>query len=82
MRTVLSSALLLALLEVSLQGYAPPVVRTAAPEPVCRKVPKEVCEQVPKTVYDTVSRRECHDFADTVCADLQEQEFSVSQKPV
>ena len=68
MKTVLASALLLALFEVSLQGYAPPVVRTAAPEPVCRKVPKEVCEQVPKTVYDTVSRRECHDVADTVCA--------------
>ena len=50
MKTALASALLLALFEVSLQGYAPPVVRTAAPETVCRKVPKEVCEQVPKTV--------------------------------
>ena len=81
MKSALASALLLALFEVSLQGYAPPVVRTAAPEPVCRKVPKEVCEQVPKTVYDTVSRRESHDFADTVCADIQDQKCPVSQKP-
>merc|ERR1712025_440380 len=82
MKTVLSSALLLSLAQISLQGYAPPVVRTAAPEPVCRKVPKEVCEQVPKTVYDTVSRRECHDVADTVCADVQERKCQISQKPV
>merc|ERR1739838_823367 len=82
MKTLLISTLVLALFEVSLQGYAPPVVRTAAPEPVCRKVPKEVCEQVPKTVYDTVSRRECHDVADTVCANVQERKCQISQKPI
>merc|ERR1719317_1254425 len=82
MKTFIASFLLLSLVEVSLQGYAPPVVRTATAEPVCRKVPKEVCEQVPKTVYDTVSRRECHDVADTVCADVQERKCQISQKPV
>ena len=81
MKTLLLSTVVLALAEVSLQGYGPPLVRTA-PEPVCRKVPKEVCEQVPKTVYDTVSRRECHDVADTVCADVQERKCQISQKPV
>ena len=73
MKTVLASTLLLALFEVSLQGYAPQV---------CRKVPKEVCEQVPKTIYDTVTRRECHDVADTVCADVQERKCQISQRPV
>ena len=43
--TVLASTLLLALFEVSLLGYASPMVRTATPEPVCRKVPEEICEQ-------------------------------------
>ena len=65
-----------------IQGYAPPVAKTAAPEPVCCKVPKEVCEQVPRTVYDTISRRDCHDVADTFCADLQERKCQTSQKPV
>ena len=82
MKTVLASTLLLALFEVSLQGYAPPVVRIAAPEPVSSKVPKKVCEEVPMTVYDTISRRQCHDFADIVCADIQEQKCPISQKPV
>merc|ERR1719500_1245735 len=81
MKCLIASCLLLCLVEISLQGYAPPVVRKA-PEPVCRKVPKEVCEQVPKTVYDTISRRECHDVADTVCADVQERKCQISQKPV
>merc|ERR1712066_1091955 len=78
MKVILVSALVLALAEVSLQGYAPPVVR----KPVCRKVPKEVCEQVPKTIYDTVSRRECRDVADTVCADVQERKCQITQRPV
>ena len=81
MMTLIASCLLISLAEFSLQGYAPPVVRTAAPEPVCRKVPKKVYEEVPKTIYDTVSWRECHDFADTVCADIQDQKCPVSQKP-
>ena len=82
MKTFIASCLFISLAEFSLQGYAPPVVRTAAPEPVCGKVPKKVCEEVPRTVYDTISRRECHDFADIVCADIQEQKCPVSQKPV
>ena len=82
MKTFIASCLLLSLAEFSLQGYAPPVVRTATPEPVCRKVPKKAYEQVPRTIYDTVYRRECYDVADTVCADIQEQKCSVSQKPV
>merc|ERR1712066_1030625 len=73
MKVILVSALLLALFEVSLQGFAPPV---------CRKVPKEICEQVPKTIYDTVTRRECHDVADTVCADVQERKCQITQIPV
>merc|ERR1711910_288787 len=81
MKILISSALLLALLDVSFQGFAPPVIRPA-PQPVCRKVPKEVCEQVPKTIYDTVTRRECHDVADTVCADVQERKCQISQRPV
>ena len=82
MKTFIASCLLLSLAEFSLQGYAPSVVRTATPEPVCGKVPKKVCEEVPRTVYDTVSRRECYDVAGAVCADIQEQKCSVSQKPV
>ena len=82
MMTLIASCLLISLAELSLQGYAPPVVRTAAPEPVCGKVPKKVCEQVPRTVYDAVSRRECYDVADTVCGNIQEQKCPISQKPV
>ena len=74
MKTFIASCLLISLAEFSLQEYVPPVVRTAAPEPVCRKVPKKVYEEVPKTIDDTVPRRECFDVADTVCADIQEQE--------
>merc|ERR1712137_1526370 len=81
MKIFLVSTLLLSLAGVSLSHYAPPVVRKA-PEPVCRKVPKEVCEQVPKTVYDTVTRRECHDVADTVCANVEERKCQISQRPV
>merc|ERR1711936_902926 len=73
MKVIIVSSLLLALAEVSLQGYAPPV---------CRKVPKEVCEQVPKTIYDTVTRTECHDVTDSVCADFQERKCQISQRPV
>merc|ERR1712066_1123252 len=81
MKTLISTALLLALFDLSFQGFAPPVIRPA-PQPVCRKVPKEVCEQVPKTIYDTVTRRECHDVADTVCADVQERKCQITQIPV
>merc|ERR1711910_276407 len=81
MKVFLVSALLLALAEVSLQIYVPPIVRKA-PEPVCRKVPREVWEQVPKTIYDTVTRRECQDVADTICADVQERKCQISQRPV
>ena len=42
MKTVLASALLLALFDFSLQGYTPPVVKTAPPEPVCGTVHKVV----------------------------------------
>ena len=49
---------------------------------MCCNVPKKVCEEVPRTVYDTISRRQCHDFADIVCADVQEQKCPISQKPV
>merc|ERR1711874_620603 len=73
MKTVISSALLFALFDLSFEGFAPPVVRPA-PQPVCRKVPK--------TIYDTVTRRECHDVADTVCADIQERKCQISQRPV
>merc|ERR1719154_642714 len=65
MKCLIASCLLLSLVEISLQGYAPPVVRKA-----------------PKPVYDTVSRRECRDVADTVCADVHERKCQISQKPV
>ena len=32
--------------------------------------------------FDAVSRRECHDVADTVCADVQERKCQISQRPV
>ena len=74
MKTLITSVLLLAFLDISFQGYVP--------QPVCRKVPKEICEQVPKTTYDTVNGRECHDIADSVCADFQERKCQISQRPV
>merc|ERR1719433_117993 len=74
MKTLITSVLLLAFLDISFQGYVP--------QPVCRKVPKEICEQVPKTTYDTVTRRECHDIADSVCADFQERKCQISQRPI
>ena len=82
MKTFIASCPLISLAEFSLQEYVPPVVRTAAPEPVCGKVPKKVYEEVPKTIDDTVPRRECFDVADTVCADVQERKCQISQKPV
>ena len=64
MKTLLVSALVLTLTNVSLQfkpppPYGPPAQRAA---PVCRRVPSEVCEQVPRTKYETVARRQCQEL--------------------
>ena len=62
MKTLLISALVLALANVSLQFKPPPYgAPRAAPEPVCRRVPSEVCEQVPRTKYETVARKQCQE---------------------